>query len=124
VILTFLFFQEVEKAAMATPNGLARIDTNGGAAKKKKHENGICHDDSSAPVRAQNIDELHSMQRKRSAPTTPIKLDGAAAASPFAPAISEEDRRKQQLQSIRFIHPHPPGRAPCLLLISNLRVLC
>lgn len=84
---------------MATPNGLARIDTNGGAAKKK-HENGICHDDSSAPVRAQNIDELHSMQRKRSAPTTPIKQADGAAVSPFAAAISEEGRRTQQLQSI------------------------
>jgi phosphoenolpyruvate carboxykinase (ATP) len=89
---------------MATPNGLARIDTNGGAAKKK-HENGICHDDSSAPVRAQNIDELHSMQRKRSAPTTPIKQADGAAVSPFAAAISEEGRRTQQLQSIRFVHP-------------------
>lgn len=84
---------------MATPNGLARIETHT-EKKMKKHENGICHDDSSAPVRAQNIDELHSMQRKRSAPTTPIKQpDGA---SPFAAALSEEDRRKQQLQSIRF----------------------
>jgi phosphoenolpyruvate carboxykinase (ATP) len=87
---------------MATPNGLARIDTNGGAAKKK-HENGICHDDSSAPVRAQNIDELHSMQRKRSAPTTPIKQADGAAVSPFAAAISEEGRRTQQLQSIRYV---------------------
>ena len=47
------------------PNGLARIDTNGGEKKKTKLANGICHDDSSAPVRAQNIDELHSMQRDR-----------------------------------------------------------
>uniref|UniRef100_A0A453IH41 Uncharacterized protein n=1 Tax=Aegilops tauschii subsp. strangulata TaxID=200361 RepID=A0A453IH41_AEGTS len=87
---------------MATPNGLARIDTT--HAEKKaaaKHENGICHDDSSAPVRAQNIDELHSMQRKRSAPTTPIK---DTSASPFAVAVSDEDRRKQQLQSIRSIN--------------------
>ncbi|KAF2938398.1 hypothetical protein DAI22_03g115700 [Oryza sativa Japonica Group] len=79
----------------STPNGLARIETHG--AKTKKHENGICHDDSSAPVRAQTIDELHSLQRKRSAPTTPIK-DGAS--SPFAAALSEEERQRQQLQSI------------------------
>lgn len=80
---------------MATPNGLARIETTHG---KKKHENGVCHDDSAAPVRAQTIDELHSLQRKRSAPTTPIK-DGAATA--FAAALSEEERHRQQLQSIR-----------------------
>ncbi|AQL07952.1 phosphoenolpyruvate carboxykinase homolog2 [Zea mays] len=78
---------------MATPNGLARIETNGAT----KPDNGVCHDDSSAPVRAQTIDELHSLQRKRSAPTTPIK-DGAA--STFAAALSEEERHRQQLQSI------------------------
>ncbi|KAL6648431.1 hypothetical protein ACP70R_012655 [Stipagrostis hirtigluma subsp. patula] len=78
---------------MAAPNGLARIETHGG----KKHENGVCHDDSAPPVRAQTIDELHSMQRKRSAPTTPIK-DRAATA--FAAALSEEERHRQQLQSI------------------------
>lgn len=79
---------------MATPNGLARIETTG----KKKQDNGVWYDDSSAPVRAQTIDELHSLQRKRSAPTTPIK-DGAA--STFAAALSEEERHRQQLQSIR-----------------------
>jgi hypothetical protein len=31
---------------MATPNRLAWIKTNG----EKKHENGVCHDDSSASV--------------------------------------------------------------------------
>lgn len=87
---------------MATPNGLARIETNGAT----KPDNGVCHDDSSAPVRAQTIDELHSLQRKRSAPstpkrsapTTPIK---GGAHSPFAVAISEEERHTQQMQSIR-----------------------
>jgi phosphoenolpyruvate carboxykinase (ATP) len=56
----------------------------------------VCHDDSTPPVRAQTIDELHSLQKKRSAPTTPIR--GAQGA--FAP-MSEEARQKQQLQSIR-----------------------
>jgi phosphoenolpyruvate carboxykinase (ATP) len=87
---------------MATPNGLARIETTG----KKKQDNGVWYDDSSAPVRAQTIDELHSLQRKRSAPstpkrsapTTPIK---GGAHSPFAVAISEEERHTQQMQSIR-----------------------
>jgi phosphoenolpyruvate carboxykinase (ATP) len=95
---------------MAAPNGLARIETHG----KKKHENGVCHDDSAAPVRAQTIDELHSLQRKRSAPTTPIK-DGAAAS--FAAALSEEERHRQQLQSIRCRSPPgPPFSIPSLFL--------
>lgn len=74
-------------------NGLARIQTH-------KPKNGICHDDSAPPVKAQTIDELHSLQKKKSAPTTPIK----GSPGPFAsPPLSEEDRQKQQLQSIRYI---------------------
>ncbi|KAK8652870.1 hypothetical protein V6N13_126893 [Hibiscus sabdariffa] len=65
---------------------LARIQTN---------KNGICHDDSGKPVKAQTIDELHSLQKKRSAPTTP--LDGVQGA--FA-TVSEDERQRQQLQSI------------------------
>lgn len=73
-------------------NGLTKILT-------QKKGNGVCHDDSAPPVNAQTIDELHSLQKKRSAPTTPIQ----SAASPgcFAGAVSEEERQKQQLQSIR-----------------------
>ncbi|GMP45645.1 hypothetical protein CsSME_00014096 [Camellia sinensis var. sinensis] len=73
-------------------NGLAKIQTQ----MKKTHEDEICHDDSAPPVKAKTIDELHSLQRKRSAPTTPIKGTQGA----FASAMSEEDRHKQQLQSI------------------------
>ena len=82
-----------QPAAAVARNGLTRIQT----AKKN---NGMCHDDSSAPVKAQTIDELHSLQKKRSAPTTPIK---AAAPGSFTSALSEEERQKQQLQSIRYI---------------------
>lgn len=74
-------------------NGLAKIQTH------EKKNNGICHDDSGPPVKAQTIDELHSLQKKRSAPTTPIKGTQGA----FTPTISEEERQKQQLQSIRYI---------------------
>lgn len=70
-------------------NGLAKIQTR---------QNGICHDDSSAPVKAQTIDELHSLQKKKSAPTTP--LNGIEGAFSF---LSEEERQKQQLQSIRYL---------------------
>ncbi|KAJ1282638.1 hypothetical protein BS78_03G067000 [Paspalum vaginatum] len=71
---------------MATPNGLARIEAHG----EKKDENGVCHEDDSAlPVRAQTIDELHSLQRKRSAPTSAALSDD-----------SEEKHHRQQMQSI------------------------
>lgn len=70
-------------------NGLAKIQTH-------KKQNGICHDDSAPPVKAQTIDELHSLQKKKSAPTTPIKGTQGA----FASIISDEERQKQQLQSI------------------------
>ncbi|XP_042467897.1 phosphoenolpyruvate carboxykinase (ATP) 1-like [Zingiber officinale] len=81
--------------AAAVPNGLPKIQTRG----EKKPENGICHDDSAPPVKAKTIDELHSLQKKRSAPTTPIK-DGSQQSSAAFAAISEEDRQKLQLQSI------------------------
>ncbi|XP_039138952.1 LOW QUALITY PROTEIN: phosphoenolpyruvate carboxykinase (ATP) 1-like [Dioscorea cayenensis subsp. rotundata] len=61
------------------------------------NKNGICHDDSAQPVKAQTIDELHSLQKKKSAPTTPIK--DSSNASTFS-VISEEERQKLQLQSI------------------------
>ncbi|KAM1186103.1 hypothetical protein PS2_015008 [Malus domestica] len=43
------------------------------------------------------IDELHSLQKKKSVPTTPIKGTQGVA---FAVTISEDERHKQQLQSI------------------------
>lgn len=78
---------------MAAPTGLARIETNGN--KKDEMTGEYVYADSAPPVRAQTIEELHSLQIKRSTPTTPIK-DGAGA-TPFASALSEE----QQLESIR-----------------------
>ncbi|KAK4374367.1 hypothetical protein RND71_005044 [Anisodus tanguticus] len=73
---------------MASNNGLAKIET-----QKMKEE--ICHDDSSAPVKAQTVDELHSLQqKKKSGPNTPIKVLNQSAFG------SEVDRNKQQLQSI------------------------
>lgn len=80
-------------------NGLPRIHT------EKKKDDEVCHDDSAPPVKVQTLDELHSLQRKKSAPTTPIKGTQGAFG-----ALSEEERQKQQLQSIRFpiyIHMSP-----------------
>lgn len=71
--------------------GLPKIQT-----QKTEDENVVCHDDSATPVKAQTLEELHSLQKKKSAPTTPIKSPHV-----FGVAVSEEERQKQQLQSIR-----------------------
>ncbi|XP_020581222.1 phosphoenolpyruvate carboxykinase (ATP)-like [Phalaenopsis equestris] len=48
---------------------LPAINTpNGNPMPSKDH---LCHDDSTPVVKAQTIDELHSLQKKRSVPTTP-----------------------------------------------------
>ncbi|CDP21488.1 unnamed protein product [Coffea canephora] len=72
-------------------HGLPKIHT-----EKKKEEDEICHDDSAPPVKAKTLDELHSLQRKKSAPTTPITGTQGA----FGATLSEEERHRQQLQSI------------------------
>ncbi|KAK6130547.1 hypothetical protein DH2020_035693 [Rehmannia glutinosa] len=72
-------------------NGLPKIQTQK-KAEDMENDNQVCHDDSARPVKAQTLDELHSLQKKKSAPTTPI----TTAQGPFA----EEERQKQQLQSI------------------------
>ncbi|KAB1998413.1 hypothetical protein ERO13_D12G079000v2 [Gossypium hirsutum] len=60
-----------------------------------KQGNGMCHDDSAKGVKAQTIDELHFLQKKRSAPTTPLEGNQGAFAS-----LPDDERRRQQLQSI------------------------
>ncbi|KAH0451237.1 hypothetical protein IEQ34_018536 [Dendrobium chrysotoxum] len=85
------------------PGVLPRIQTRittMAASKPYKAENNICHDDSSRPVKAQTIDELHSLQKKRSAPTTPIKQEVTAQSPTAFSTISEEERQRLQLQSI------------------------
>lgn len=75
--------------------GLARIQTTG----MKQSE--ICHDDSSPVVKAQTIGELHSLQKKKSAPNTPNKAAVGPDSTAFAALqVSQRDRQKQQLQSI------------------------
>ncbi|VFQ62275.1 unnamed protein product [Cuscuta campestris] len=73
-------------------NGLAKIQTQ----KTRNKEDGMCHDDSAPPVKAKTVEELHSLQKKKSAPTTPL----TAANTPFSAALSEEERHKLQLHSI------------------------
>ncbi|XP_075641626.1 phosphoenolpyruvate carboxykinase (ATP) 1-like [Castanea sativa] len=78
--------------------GLMRIETQRKSAAETAT---VCHDDSTPPVRAQTIDELHGLQKKKSAPSTPrtARTPGQGQGSAFA-IISEEDFQKQQLQSI------------------------
>lgn len=73
--------------------GLPKIQTT---EKKMMGASGICENDTAPTVKVQTIDELHNLQRKRSAPTTPIN----SAQGMFA-AVPEEERQRQQLQSIR-----------------------
>ncbi|KAK8649070.1 hypothetical protein V6N13_129806 [Hibiscus sabdariffa] len=70
--------------------GLAKIQT------QKKEEADVCHDDCATPIKAQTIDQLHSLQKKKSAPNTPHEN----AHGVFSSGIPEIERQKQQLQSI------------------------
>ncbi|XP_042472232.1 phosphoenolpyruvate carboxykinase (ATP) 1-like [Zingiber officinale] len=100
---------------------------------REKPENGICHDDSAPPVKAKTIDELHSLQKKRSAPTTPIKDSAQQGNATFA-TISEEERQKLQLQSIRSIFNLQTSisfsiikkggniQIPCRILVGHRRI--
>lgn len=93
-------FSFTSRARSTGRNGLPRIQAN-----NKNKETLVCHDDSATPVKAKTIDELHSLQKKRSTPSTPIKsplATGTAADGSFA-VISEEERQRQQLQSIRHV---------------------
>eukprot|EP00270_Netrium_digitus_P004829 TRINITY_DN161_c0_g1_i1.p1 TRINITY_DN161_c0_g1~~TRINITY_DN161_c0_g1_i1.p1 ORF type:complete len:528 (+),score=86.56 TRINITY_DN161_c0_g1_i1:125-1708(+) len=62
--------------ASTIANGLSNLD--------------VCRDDTSDPVRASTMDELQSLQKKKSTPSTP-KFQNSAA---------DEKRQKQQLDSI------------------------
>ena len=75
-------------------HGLPKIQT-----QLEKSSAEVCHDDSTTPVKAKTLDELHSLQKKKSQPTTPITGSQGA----FAATMSEEDRHRQQLQSIRYV---------------------
>ncbi|KAJ7294723.1 hypothetical protein O6H91_14G002500 [Diphasiastrum complanatum] len=72
------------------PNGLSKINTH------SKTSRNVCIDDSVPPIKAQTLEELHSLQKKRSAPSTPRDTPKGAALSP----LSEEQRQRQQMQSI------------------------
>lgn len=78
--------------------GLPRIQTDE-KAPENIQQHVFCSDDSAQPVKAQTVDELHSLQKKKSAPTTPMTGDLNA----FTAAQSDQ-KTKQQLQSIKFTY--------------------
>jgi hypothetical protein len=66
------------------------------AMENNETHNKICDDDGSAPtVKANTIDELHSLQRKKNITPSGSQIDLFT--------LSEGERNKQQLQSIRYI---------------------
>ncbi|KAG7535613.1 Phosphoenolpyruvate carboxykinase ATP-utilizing [Arabidopsis thaliana x Arabidopsis arenosa] len=75
-------------SAAAARDALPRITTEKGGKSTD-----VCHDDTAPRVNFQTIDELHSLQKKRSAPTTPLR-DGSASgvsgtSGPTTPVSSE-----------------------------------
>ncbi|KAF3965261.1 hypothetical protein CMV_010534 [Castanea mollissima] len=87
---------------MEAENREARLESKGRAMlriemqRKSAAETAtVCHDDSAPPMRAQTIDELHCLQKKKSAPNTPrtARTLGQGQGTTFA-IISEEDLQK------------------------------
>ncbi|KAL0016557.1 hypothetical protein SO802_003626 [Lithocarpus litseifolius] len=60
---------------MEAENGEARLVSKGRSGlmriETQKKLAVVCHDDSTSPVKAQTIDELHCLQKKKSALNTP-----------------------------------------------------
>ncbi|XP_010444578.1 PREDICTED: phosphoenolpyruvate carboxykinase [ATP]-like [Camelina sativa] len=77
-------------SAAAARDALPRITTEKGA---KSPSPSVCQDDTAPPVNFQTIDELHSLQKKRSAPTTPLRDGGVAGVTgtsgPTTPVSAE-----------------------------------
>jgi phosphoenolpyruvate carboxykinase (ATP) len=80
------------------PNGLSKINTKPATAE-------MCNDDTTPPVKVTNVEQLHALQRKKaSAPTTPRTATNPSTPRSMTPRslLSEEERQKQQMQSVRY----------------------
>ncbi|KAL2632590.1 hypothetical protein R1flu_004069 [Riccia fluitans] len=75
--------------------GLRRIETRSSDEEPRE----VCSDDSGPTVKAQSLEELHSRQMKKSAPSTPRGGTTPRAGQTTTPR-SEEEIQKEQLQSI------------------------
>ncbi|CAH8364055.1 unnamed protein product [Eruca vesicaria subsp. sativa] len=80
-------------SAAAARDALPRITTEKGAKSAD-----VCHDDTAPRVNFQTIDELHSLQKKRSAPTTPLKEGGGVVMGTSGPTTPSS--RETMLQSV------------------------
>ncbi|XP_048603290.1 phosphoenolpyruvate carboxykinase (ATP) 2-like isoform X1 [Brassica napus] len=74
---------EFSFSAAAARDALPRITTEKGA--KSTTSSDVCHDDTASRVNFQTIDQLHSLQKKRSAPTTPLKEGGGVVMGTSGP---------------------------------------
>lgn len=91
---------EFSFSASAARDALPRITTEKGGKSPTSAD--VCHDDTAPRVNFQTIDELHSRQIKRSAPTTPRKEGGGGVmgtSTPTTPVSGET-----MLQSVRCVH--------------------
>ncbi|XP_033140900.1 phosphoenolpyruvate carboxykinase (ATP)-like isoform X1 [Brassica rapa] len=74
---------EFSFSAAAARDALPRITTEKGA--KSTTSSDVCHDDTASRGNFQTIDQLHSLQKKRSAPTTPLKEGGGVVMGTSGP---------------------------------------
>ena len=80
-----------------SPNGVPKVKTHVDNEKEiGEDRKSVCSDYSGSTVKAQTLDELHSLQKKKSAPSTP-----KGPIKPGALQMSEEEKQIQQLKSIR-----------------------
>lgn len=91
---------DFEFLSSQVPNGLSKINTKLATAE-------MCNDDTAPAVKVTNVEELHALQRKKaSAPTTPRNATNPSTPRSLTPRslLSEEERQKQQMQSVRYEH--------------------
>jgi phosphoenolpyruvate carboxykinase (ATP) len=98
--------------AVLVPNGLSKIKT------KKTVSREVCKDGdtAAAPLKGvlQNVDDLHALQKKKasapSTPKSPMNPSTPRNMTPRAAYTSEEERHKQQMESIRYQAPPTPSQ--------------
>lgn len=98
--------------AVLVPNGLSKIKT------KKTVSREVCKDGdtAAAPLKGvlQNVDDLHALQKKKasapSTPKSPMNPSTPRNMTPRAAYTTEEERHKQQMESIRYQAPPTPSQ--------------
>ena len=104
----------VEKHQETVSNGNdTNDDGNGCTPTNAMAAKDVCTDDSVPSVRVSTLQELHSLQRKRSAPSTPKDHS-----SPL-----DDLRQRQQLQSIRSVSQFVSLYLGLSAFVCNLKLL-